>query len=114
MREGLGEIGSGAGLGLLDGVQQAEQLALAGRRRDVVHHVFVEDDQAGGIALLVRQIAKRSGDEARVVQFIRPRAEPIRHGGAGIQQDQQLRIGLAAVAFQSSTRSVRAKTFQST
>ena len=51
MDERLGEIGVRPGFGLLDGVQQPEELSLARGGRDVVHHVFIEDDEPGGIAL---------------------------------------------------------------
>ena len=52
----LGEIRARARLGLFDGVQQAEELALAGGRRDVVGHVLVEDDQARRVALHVGHV----------------------------------------------------------
>ena len=56
--ERLGEIGMRAGLGLFDGVQQAEELALPRGRRHVVLDVLVEDDQPGGIALFTGQVAR--------------------------------------------------------
>ena len=49
---GLGEIGAGAGFGLLQAGQQAMQLALAGGGADIVADLVVEGDQAGGIALV--------------------------------------------------------------
>ncbi len=66
----LAEVGAGARLGELEAAQEAVELALARRRADVVAHFVVEDDQAGGVALILdREIEKRRGDEARVVHF---------------------------------------------
>ena len=46
-------------LAVLDGVQQAEQLALARGGRDVILHVLVENDQPGGVALVRGHVAER-------------------------------------------------------
>ena len=65
MDERLGEIGARAGLRLLDGVQHAHELALPRGGRDVIAHIVVEDDQAGGVALQVRQIASDAARKRR-------------------------------------------------
>ena len=52
MVQGLGEIGARARLGEFEAAEQAVQLPLARGRADVVAHLVVENDQAGGIALV--------------------------------------------------------------
>ena len=55
MNERLREIGAGAEFGFFYRVRDAHELALARGGLDVVAHVVVEDDYAGGIALLIGQ-----------------------------------------------------------
>ena len=69
MDERLGEIGMRAGLRLLDGVRHAHELALARGGLDVVAHFVVEDDHAGGVALLIGEIGQRNGQKRAVVQL---------------------------------------------
>ncbi len=87
-----------AGLGFLDCVKQAEKLALASGWRDVILHVVIEDDEAGGIALQVGHIAEGRSDEPGIVEFVHWLGA-VRHGSRSIQQDQKLAVGLPAVAF---------------
>ena len=101
MSERFGEIGARSGRGFLDGVQQAEKLSLAGRGRHVVGDVFVEDDQPGGVALHVGHIAKGSRHEARVIE-LRNRVGAESHGSRGVEQNEQLAIGLSAVFLQKA------------
>ncbi len=70
--------------------------------RDVVGHVLIEDDQAGGVALLRRQIGQRCGEEARIIEFA-DLARAIRHRRAGIEQNQQLHVRLALEPLQIET-----------
>ena len=70
MDERLGEIRARARLGLLDGVEQAEELPLPGGGRHVVDHVLVENDEPGRVALHVGQVAQRRRHEPREVQLV--------------------------------------------
>ncbi len=102
MDQGLRVIGFGASLGILKAAQQAKQLPLAGRGADVSAHLIVEDNQAGRIALrLGGQVEKRRGKKARVIH-LGDFVGGIVHGTAGVEQDGQQRVGLAAIAFQVS------------
>ena len=89
------------GFGLLDGVQQAEELPLAGGGRDVVLDVFIEDDEAGRIALGVGHVAERGGDEAGVIE-LGDAGGAEAHGGGGVEEEEELGIGLALVAFEEA------------
>ena len=51
------------GFGLFDGVEQAHELALAGRGLDELPHIVVENDQSRRVALQMRQV----GDGGREV-----------------------------------------------
>ena len=84
---------------IFDSVQQAEQLALACGRGYVIVYIFVEDDEPGGVPLVRRHVAEAGRHVAREIQLVdHVGAEP--HRRAGIEQDQELRIGLAAVALE--------------
>ena len=96
----LGEIGARARLGLFEAAQQAVQLALARGGADVVAHLVVEDDQAGGVALVLDgQIEERGGEEAGVIH-LGDAVRGVLHGVAGVEQHGQLAVGLAAIALQ--------------
>ena len=77
----------------------AHELALARGRLNIVAHVVIEDDHAGRVALLVGQIGQRRRQKARVIQ-LGDAVRAVAHGSAGIQQQGELRIGFAAIAFQ--------------
>src|ERR1035438_9691489 len=85
--------------GFLDGVEQAEELSLTGGRREVVLHVLIENDQAGGVALPVGHVAERGGDEAGVIE-LGDAGGPEPHGSGGVEQDEELGIGLSTIAFE--------------
>ena len=86
---------------LFDGVGHAHELALAGGGLDVVAHIVVEDDHAGGVALLVGEIGERHGQEPAVVE-LGDAVRAVAHGGAGIEHQRELRVGFAAIALQVS------------
>ena len=67
VEEGFGEVGARAAFGMFDGVEEAHQLALAGGGRDVVFNLVVEDDEAGGVALLRGEVGEGGRDVAGVV-----------------------------------------------
>ncbi len=102
----LSEIGARAGVRLFDGVQQAEQLTLPRGGRHVVGDVFVEDDQAGRVALHIGQVTERGGQKARVVELV-DGVGSIAHGSRRIEQHQQSRVGLAAVALEIAAAGAR-------
>src|SRR3974377_930218 len=91
----------GARFGLLDGVEQAEELSLAGGRRDVILHILIEDNQAGGVALAVGHVAQRGGYEARVIQF-GDASGPEAHRGGRVEEEEELGIGLSAIALEEA------------
>ena len=74
-------------LGLLDGVQQAEDLALARGGRHVIDDILVEYDEAGGVALRVGHVAERRRHEARVIE-LGDRVRAVPHGSRGIEQHE--------------------------
>ena len=72
MMQRLGEIGARVGLGAFEGGEEATKLARPRGGPDDVAHLFIEDDEPGGIALVVNgEIEERGGDEARVVHLFR-------------------------------------------
>jgi hypothetical protein len=99
VHKGLGEIGVRADFRFLDSVQEAEKLSLACGRGDVVFDVFVEDNEAGGVALLRGHVDETGRHVAREIEFV-DGMRAIAHGGAGVEQDQQLGIRFAAIALQ--------------
>ncbi len=56
VQQGLGEIGAFAEFDFVDAVDDAVKLALARRGTNVVLHVFIENDEAGRVALMIRQV----------------------------------------------------------
>ena len=100
MVERLGEIGARARLGLFEAAQQPDELALPRGGPDVVAHLIVEDDQAGGVALVLDgEIKQRSGREARVIHLV-DGVGRVLHGVAGVEQHGQQAVGFAAIALQ--------------
>ena len=95
----LGEIGVSADFRFFDPVQQAEQLPLPRGGSDIVLHVLVKDDESGSVALVRRHVAETGRHEAGEVELVH-RVRAVAHRSAGVEQDQQLRIGLAAIAFE--------------
>ena len=96
----LREVGAGARLGELEAAQEPRELSLPHRRPDVVAHVVVEHHEAGRIALAVnREVEERRADVPRVVH-LGDGVRGVLHGVAGIEQDRQQAVRLAAVAFQ--------------
>src|SRR5437870_4646534 len=71
MAHRLAEVRTRARLCELEASEQPRELSLTRRRPDVVAHLVVEDNQAGGIALAVdRQIEERGGDIARIIHLV--------------------------------------------
>ena len=68
--ERLGKVGARAGLDVPDPVQQPRQLALPSGRRHEVAHIVIENDQARRVALEMRHIGERRGQELRVFKFL--------------------------------------------
>src|SRR5215469_9914333 len=103
MNKRLDEIGAYARprLGLFDGVKQTEELPLARGRRNVIDDIVAEDQQPRRIALLIPHIDKRRSDEASIIELAHA-VRRISHRGRGIEQNQQLRIGLAAVPLEKA------------
>ena len=100
MMERFGEIGARARLGMLEARQQAMKLSLARRGPDVGADFVVENDQAGGVALVVdREIEQRGRGEARVVHLGHAVRREL-HGIAGVEQHGEHAVRFAAIAFQ--------------
>jgi hypothetical protein len=97
--ERLDEIGVRPDLGRFDGVQQAEELALASGGLNVILDVLIEDDESGGVTLNGRHVAQRRSDEARVIELVN-RLRSVAHRRRSIEEEKELGIGLALVAFQ--------------
>ena len=85
----------------LDRVEQAEQLPLTGRRRDIIDDVVVEHDQPSRIALPISHVRQRSGDETRVINLVNL-VRAVRHRCGGVEQNQELAVGLAAIALEEA------------
>ena len=75
------------------------ELALPAGGRHVVADLVVENDDARRIALLIRQVGDRCGQISREIELV-DTVRPVRHRCAGIEQQRELRVGLAAIALQ--------------
>ena len=96
---GLAKLVRVPSLRLFNGVRHAHELALPRGGLNVVAHLVIENDHAGGVALQIGQIGQRNGQETPVVEFGGP-VRAVTHGRAGVEHQSELRIGLAAIALQ--------------
>ena len=97
---GLAKSVRARGSAMFEAAQQAVQLPLARRGADVVAHFVVENDQAGGIALILDgEIEKRRGRVARVIH-LGDAVRRVLHGIAGVEQHGEQAVGFAAIALQ--------------
>src|SRR5262249_13446588 len=103
MDERLDEISSHAGarLGALDGMQQPEELPLARRRHHSVEDATQKTNNPRRIALLIPHITQRRRHKPRVIELAHA-VRGISHRRRGIEQNQKLRIRLAAVALEKA------------
>ncbi len=87
-------------LGRLQRGEQMAQLPLARGWADVLAHLIVEHQQSRGVALPAdRQMKDCGGHEPRVVHF-GDRVRGKQHRIAGVQQNSDQAVGLAAIALQ--------------
>src|ERR1035438_7557386 len=76
------------------------ELALTGGGADVVADLIVEGDEAGGIALSVEgEVEEGGGEVAGVIHFVDAVGAEL-HGVAGVEEDGERAVGLAAVALE--------------
>ena len=103
VKQRLGKVGAGMRLGLLQPSQQAIQLPLSRGGPDIVAYLIVKDNEAGRVPLVVDgEIEKRGGRKAGVIHLA-GRLSPARgvvHRIAGVEQDGELAVGIAAIALE--------------
>ena len=98
-KKGLAKSVRRAGLCLLDGMKDARELALAAGGRHEVADLVVENDDARGISLLMREIGDRCDEISREIELVDV-VRAIRHRSAGVEQQGELRVGFAAIPLQ--------------
>src|ERR1700728_984977 len=102
MLERLGKIGLSLRHRMFQSREQPPELSWPCRGTNVISHLFIKNNQSGGIALIVDgKVKQRCGKESGIVDLADwPRA--VLHGVARIQQNRELAVGLAVIALHVS------------